>query len=107
MTFFVLRLLGPVPPPYDRAEYDRAINGYHWKKVVRPAAMTRAHRRCESLGCRMRHDLSVHHKRYKRGGRSILGRERLSDVMVYCPLHHARADRRRRLAERILYWLGR
>lgn len=81
-----------VAPSSARADY----NSYHWRKVIRPAALRRAGYQCEAAGCRERRGLEVHHWRYPGPGL-----ERLSDVSVYCKLHHDIADAQRRAWERM------
>lgn len=81
-----------------RAAYEAHLRSDYWRSL-RERALQRAGHRCEwvmergprtGLRCAATSHLEVHHLHYQ-----TFGRERLEDVRVLCPAHHAIADRRR------------
>lgn len=100
MTSF-LRIFDTTPSHTAKYKAHVSKNSAAWRRT-KAAVRARSGGRCEAFGCRVRKNLSVHHRTYKR-----LGHERMSDLEHLCPYHHRKADNRRRRHAWLMALFGR
>lgn len=60
-----------------------------WWRFIRRLALRHYGEKCAVCGSR--HALQVHHRVYRRAGRSVLWREQMADLQVLCGRHHRAA----------------
>lgn len=76
-----------------KESYLRYLRSPHWRAFKQRYFKTYEYK-CSV--CSARHFLELHHLRYRdRFGRSILGREKLTDCVYLCPKHHEDVTKKR------------